>query len=114
MVTIYHNPRCSKSRQTLELLQNNNVDPQIVLYLQNPLSKGEIQTLLTKLNMTAADIVRTKEKEFKELGLDVKTSSDEEILDGIISCPKLLERPIVVNNEKAVIGRPPENILQIL
>lgn len=114
MVTIYHNPRCSKSRQTLELLKNNNIDPKIVLYLQNPLSKEEIKILLTKLNMTVGDVVRKKEKEFKELGLDSKSISDDEILDGIVSCPKLLERPIIVNNEKAVIGRPPENILQIL
>lgn len=113
-VVIYHNPRCSKSRQTLELLKQNNVEPVVVEYLKTPLNKEQIVSLLTKLNLTVTDIMRSKESEYKELGLHNEDVTDQQRLDAIVSTPKLLERPIVVNGDRAAIGRPPENVLAIL
>ncbi len=112
--TIYYNPRCSKSRQALALLQQRNIDPEIVDYLKTPLSAAAIQKLLGKLGMSARDILRTKEAEFKQLGLDILNLSDDEIVDLIVKNPKLLERPIVENDNQAALGRPPENILKLL
>ncbi len=113
-VTIYHNPRCSKSRQTLELLTSNGINPRVIEYLKTPLTVSEIESLLEKLDMSPATILRTKEPEYKEAGLDKKDISDHHIIDAIIAHPKLLERPIVVNGDKAAIGRPPESVLEIL
>lgn len=113
-VKIYHNPRCSKSRQTLELLKSKNVNPEIILYLENPLSVQEVENLLKMLKVPALEIIRKKEGEFKELGLNNASVSEKELIAAISKCPKLLERPIVVNGTKAAIGRPPENVLGIL
>ena len=112
-ITIYHNPRCSKSRATLALLEDNGVSPEIVLYLDNPLAASEINALLAKLEMTAAQLVRRGEADFKEAGLD-RQSNDDEIVAAMAKRPKLIERPIVVAAEKAVLGRPPENVLELL
>lgn len=114
MTKIYHNPRCSKSRMALELLKSKNIDPEIILYLEKGLEIVEIQNLLDLLGKSPRDIIRNKEKEFKEQNLGDKSLSDEDLIAVIAKTPKLLERPIVINNNKAAIGRPTENILNIL
>ena len=113
-ITIYHNPRCSKSRQTLELLQDNNITPEIILYLESPPDKKQIKSLLAKLGMGARELIRTSEDAYKENGLSDKTLSDEQLIDAMIKEPKLIQLPIVVSGEKAVLGRPPENALELL
>ena len=112
-VTIYHNPRCSKSRNTLALLEENGVAPDIVLYLETPLNEGEIAGLLDKLDMTAGQLVRRGEEAYKLCGLDQK-SGDDQVLAAMAEHPKLIERPIVVKGDKAVLGRPPENVLELI
>jgi arsenate reductase len=112
-ITIYHNPRCSKSRQALALLEEHGVQPKIVLYLETPPSASEITGLLKKLGITAAQLVRQGEDEYKASGL-TKTSSDKDIVAAMAKHPKLIERPIVVRGNKAVLGRPPENALALL
>lgn len=111
--TIYHNPRCSKSRNTLALLQENGVDPQVVLYLETAPDVREIKGLLSKLGISAAELVRRGEGEYKDSGLG-KDSGDEEIILAMAAHPKLIERPIVVKGERAVLGRPPENVLGLI
>jgi arsenate reductase len=112
-ITIYHNPRCSKSRQTLELLQENNISPEIILYLEQTPSKKELKDVLGKLGMSARDLVRTSEEAYKALGLSNPDLSDDQLLDAMINEPKLIQRPIVVAGSRAVIGRPPENVLDL-
>jgi len=114
MITIYHNPRCSKSRQTLALIEEKGLQPDIVLYLNTPLVKANIRSLLVKLDMTARDIIRKGEDAYKENNLRDARLSDDELIQAIIDHPKLLERPIAVKGGKAVIGRPPENVLALL
>ncbi len=114
-VVIYHNPRCSKSRQTLDLLEQNGVTPEVIKYLDNPLSVEELKALYVKLGFTSVrDMMRTKETEYKELGLDDASVSDEQLFEAMALNPKLFERPVVVANGKAKIGRPPEQVLDIL
>jgi arsenate reductase len=112
-VTIYHNPRCSKSRTTLALLEENGVSPDVVLYLETPPSEQDISGLLAKLGMTAGQLVRSAEDAYKECGLH-KDSSDVQVLAAMAEHPKLIERPIVVMGDKAVLGRPPENVLALI
>ena len=112
MYTIYHNPRCSKSRQTLALLEENNVEISIVEYLKTPLNASEIKSLLAMLSLSPLEMMRTKEAEFKEQSL--AGADDETLISAMVNTPKLIERPIVVSNNKAVIGRPPENVLQLI
>lgn len=112
-VTLYHNPRCSKSRATLELLQENGVEPSVRRYLDEPLSDAEIRTLLKKLDVSPIDMMRTKEPEFKEQGLS-KDSDDETLIAAMVNTPKLMERPIAETEAAAAIGRPPENVLELL
>lgn len=118
MVTIYHNPRCSKSRQTLQLLQENfpNKAQEIVIieYLKTPLKKNEIQQLSKLVGGSLRDIIRSSEADYKENNIADASLTNEQLLEAIESMPKLLQRPIVVNGNKAVIGRPPENVLDIL
>ncbi|PAA96178.1 arsenate reductase (glutaredoxin) [Serratia fonticola] len=114
-VTIYHNPRCSKSRETLALLEQHGVEPQVVLYLDTPPSVAELKKLLQELGFTSArELMRKKEDLYKELGLADETLSEEQLLQAMVSNPKLIERPIVVKGGKARIGRPPEQVLEIL
>ena len=110
---IYHNPHCSKSRQALALLKENGVEPEVVEYLKKPLDEAALRGLLTKLRLEAHDILRTKEDEYKQLGLSPATP-EEEILTAIVQHPILLERPIIVKGNRAVIGRPPENVRELL
>jgi len=114
MVKIFHNPRCSKSRQTLQLIEQAGVTPEIILYLDNPPTTSELKSLIEQLGFTSArDLMRRGEKEYKELGL--KSESSEEILiKAMADHPRLIERPIVVKGEQAILGRPPENVLKLL
>ncbi|MBU2898712.1 arsenate reductase (glutaredoxin) [Vibrio hepatarius] len=112
-VVIYHNPRCSKSRQTLALLEQRNIQPEIVKYLESPLSISELKTLYSQLNLpNVRDMMRTKEDIYKELNL--ANVSDEQLFEAMSKNPKLIERPIVVKNDQAKHGRPPEQVLDIL
>lgn len=111
-VVIYHNPKCSKSRQTLALLEERGISPEIRKYIKSPLNKSELLDLSKKLELPFSSMVRTKESEIKENNIDI--NRDEECLEAMIKFPKLLERPIVVVGNKAVFGRPPENILSII
>jgi len=113
MVRIYHNPRCSKSRQTLQLLQEKGVAPEVVEYLKTPPAEPEIRDLLAKLGMGAFDLMRRGETVFKELGLS-KDSGEDALVRAMAEHPILIERPIVVNGAKAAIGRPPEAALGVL
>lgn len=110
---ILHNPRCSKSRQGLEILENSGVDFEIIKYMDDMLSTADLQNVAKKLNKKAIEFTRTKEIDFRMLGLD-KNSNDEEIFSAMQKYPKLLERPIVYNDSSAVIWRPPENIKDFL
>ncbi|MCT4665474.1 MAG: arsenate reductase (glutaredoxin) [Flavobacteriales bacterium] len=110
---IYHNPRCSKSRNTLAILEEKGADFSVVKYLDTPPSKKEIEDILKKLGIPAKDLVRKTEDIFKK-ELKGKEFSVEEWIDWMVKNPKLIERPIVVSGNKAVIGRPPENVLEIL
>lgn len=109
---ILHNPRCSKSRATLNIILENNIQPTIRLYLDDPLSVEEIRNLLIKLDTTADQIVRKNEEVYKKLNL--KDSDQDLLIANISKNPILLERPIVVKGEKAIIGRPPENVMKLL
>lgn len=113
-ITIYHNPRCSKSRQTLELLRDRGIEPEIVEYLNTPPSVTELERIISLLGVTSRGIMRTKEAEYKENGLDTDGLSERELIEAIARHPRLLERPIVINNDRAAVGRPPEKVLEIL
>jgi arsenate reductase len=111
---IYHNPRCSKSRQTLQLLEENGVQPEVVLYLESPPSAGDLKDLLVKLGINARDLLRKGEDAYKENNLKDKDLSDDDLIAAMVSFPKLIERPIVVKGKQAVLGRPPENVLALI
>lgn len=111
--TIYHNPRCSKSRNTLSVLKEKGIQPKVVLYLETPPDSGEIKALLKKLGIKAAELVRRGEGDYKASGLG-KESSEEECVVAMARYPKLIERPIVVKGDQAVLGRPPENVLALV
>ncbi len=113
-VVIFHNPRCSKSRQTLQLLQENGVEPEVVEYLKVPPSKTRLKQILKMLGLKPRELMRRNEAEYKELGLADESLTQEQLIDAMLATPKLIERPIVINGDKAVIGRPPENVLEIL
>ncbi len=113
-VTIYHNPRCSKSRQTLALIEEAGIQPQVVRYLETPPTEAELVDVLRKLNMPLRDLIRTKEPEYQALGLDDTSLSDAQVIHILITHPKLIERPVIIKGEQAVIGRPPENVLSLL
>lgn len=113
-LTLYHNPRCSKSRSALQLLEERGLNPNIVRYLETPLSAAELHELLGKLGIRARQLLRTGEDEYKALGLNDPELTDEQLIAAMVSQPKLIERPILVAGDKAVVGRPPESILEIL
>ena len=113
-IQIYHNPRCSKSRQTLALLQQQGIEPSVIEYLKDVPSAADIESLLSKLGITARELLRTKEDAFKEHNLSDTSLSDADIIRAMVASPKLIERPIVVNGNQARIGRPPEQVLEIL
>jgi arsenate reductase len=111
-VTIYHNPRCSKSRQTLAILEENNAGANVVEYLTEPPFKTELTKILAMLDPKASNVVRKKEAAAE--GVDVSALSEAALIDQMVAHPIIIERPIVVAGDKAVIGRPPENVLTII
>lgn len=112
-VIIWHNPRCSKSRQTLELLHENGITPNIRLYLEDVPSTEEIASVIQMLGLTPRELMRTKEAEYKELGLD-RVNDHDALIAAMVNTPKLIERPIVINGNKAAVGRPPEDVLKVI
>jgi len=112
-VKIYHNPRCSKSRATLALLEEKGVEAEVVKYLETPPTKEELKALLKMLGLSARELMRTKEEIYKELGLK-EVEEEEALIDAMVANPKLIERPIVVKEGKAAIGRPIENVTALL
>ena len=113
-VSIYHNPRCSKSRQTLSLIQECGIEPEVIEYLNQPPSKTQLKKILTQLCMNARELIRKKEPESQQLGLDDPALTDDQLIDAMVQHPKLIERPIVVSGGKAALGRPPEKVLEII
>jgi arsenate reductase len=113
-IRIFHNPRCSKSRATLALLQEHGVEPEIVLYLDNPPDAEELRSILQKLGLTARELMRKGEAEFREQGLADESLTEDELVAAMVASPRLIERPIVLANGRAAIGRPLESVLDIL
>ncbi len=113
-VKIYHNPRCSKSRQTLQLLEEQGVQAEVIEYLKTPPTATELDNILTLLDMQPRELMRKKEAEYKETGMDNPDLDRAALIAGMVNTPKLIERPIVLANGKAAIGRPPESVLAIL
>ena len=111
---IYHNPRCSKSRQALAILQDSKVEFEVIEYLPNPTTEQELREIIAKLGIAARDLIRQKEDEFKQLGVKQDVLSHDSAITLMANEPKLMERPIVVTDEKAVIGRPPEHVFHLL
>jgi arsenate reductase len=112
--TIYHNPKCSKSRQTLELIKEKNIAPTIIEYLKTPPTAEELKEILGQLGIAPRDLMRKKEDEYAELKLDDPSLSDDDLIAAMVKHPILIERPIVLANGKAALGRPPEQVLEIL
>ena len=112
--TLYHNPRCSKSRQTLQLLEERGITPEIVLYLENTPDAQTLKGLLSKLGISARQLLRKGEAEYKEQGLADESLSEAALIQAMVEAPKLIERPIVVRGDRAVLGRPPENVLELI
>lgn len=113
-ITIYHNPRCTKSRQTLQLLEEKGFSPQVIEYLKQAPTVEELTEIIAKLGISPRQLLRKQEEEFKTEGLADQSLSDLQIIEAMVRSPKLIERPIVIANGKAVIGRPPEAVLAIL
>ena len=113
-VTIYHNPRCSKSRQTLKLLEEHGIEPRIIEYLKDPPDEHTLARILGMLDMAPIDLMRRGEKVYAELGLEGKKDDPNVLIKAIIKHPILMERPIVIKGDEARIGRPPEDVLEIL
>ncbi len=112
--TIYHNPRCSKSRQTLQLLEARGIQPEVVKYLETPPDEATLKSLLDMLGLEPRQLMRQKEAEYKELGLDDPELGRDALIRAMVEHPRLIERPIVVKDGKAALGRPPERVLEIL
>ncbi|PKF79125.1 arsenate reductase (glutaredoxin) [Vibrio sp. vnigr-6D03] len=114
-VSIYHNPRCSKSRQTLALLEEKGITPDVIKYLETPLSVDQLKTVYAQLGLSSVrDMMRTKESIYKELSLGDESLTDEQLFEAMVENPKLIERPIVIKGDAARLGRPPEQVLEIL
>lgn len=113
-VTIYHNPRCSKSRQTLDLICKRNIDPDVIEYLKTPPDRATLERILALLELEPRDLIRKNESVYKQEKLDDKALSREALISAMLDYPILIERPIVLSKGKARIGRPPEKVLEIL
>jgi len=112
--TVYHNPRCSKSRETLALLQEHGVETRVIEYLREPPDRATLEKLLTLLRIEPRALLRTKEEEYRAAGLDDPKLTRDQIIDAMVQHPRLIERPIVVIGKRAVIGRPPQRVLELL
>lgn len=112
--TIYHNPRCSKSRQTLALLEEHGADLEIIDYLKTPPSAEQLRAIVKLLKLSPREIMRRNETDYKENNLNDHTLCDETLIEAMIKFPKIIQRPIVIHGKKAVLGRPPENVLEII
>lgn len=113
-IQILHNPRCSKSRQTLALLEGKGIEPEVIKYLDTPPSATELKAILQKLGISARDLLRKGEDDYKVLNLKDPSLSEDALIDAMVKHPKLIERPIVINNNQARLGRPPESVLDII
>lgn len=113
-IEIYHNPRCSKSRQALKLLEEQGIEPRVIRYLETPPDKEELTRILDLLGLEPRELMRRKEKEYRELGLDDPALSRDQLIQAMVEHPRLIERPIVVKDGKAALGRPPEKVLELL
>lgn len=113
-LTLYHNPRCSKSRSALELLEGRGLTPTIIRYLETPPTAAELQDVLNKLGIAPRQLLRTGEDEYKQLNLADPDLSDEQLIEAMAAHPRLIERPILVAGDRATVGRPPEKMLEIL
>ena len=113
-VKILHNPRCSKSRATLALLEERGIQPEIQLYLEQPPDADELRIILELLGRSPRELMRRGESEYRELGLDDETLAESALIDAMVAHPRLIERPVVLANGKAAVGRPPESVLDIL
>ena len=111
---IYHNPRCSKSRQTLQLIEEKGITPDVVEYLKTPPTASELKEITTLLGISPRDLLRTKETEYIARGLDNMALDDDSIIAIMVNQPTLIERPIVIDGSRAIIGRPPENVLELI
>lgn len=111
---IYHNPRCSKSRQTLSMLEEKGIKPEVVLYMEKPLSAAQLEEVIQQLGITARELLRRGEDEYRELNLAEPAMTDAQLIDAMVNHPKLIERPIVIKGSRAVLGRPPENVLALI
>ncbi|MGN5594189.1 arsenate reductase (glutaredoxin) [Stutzerimonas nitrititolerans] len=113
-LTLYHNPRCSKSRSALELLEGRGLTPTIIRYLETPPTAAELQDVLNKLGIAPRQLLRTGEDEYRQLDLADSDLSDEQLIEAMVAHPRLIERPILVAGDRATVGRPPEKVLEIL
>lgn len=113
-IQIYHNPRCSKSRSTMELLTEKGVQPEVIEYLKSPPNKQQLEQILDMLGLEPRQLMRTHETEYKENNLADESLSRDQLIEAMTKHPKIIERPIVICNGKAAIGRPPETVLEIL
>ncbi|TFH26236.1 MAG: arsenate reductase (glutaredoxin) [Myxococcales bacterium] len=113
-ITIWHNPRCSKSRQTLQLIRDRGIEPTIVEYLKTPPSRAELSGVLRALKITPRELMRRKEALYAELSLDDDSLTDAGLVGAMLENPVLIERPVVLRGERAIIGRPPENVIALL
>lgn len=111
---IFHNPRCSKSRQTLALLQEHGIEPEIIRYLDTPPDEATIRDIVARLGTGVRSLIRSGEAEYRELGLDNPALSDDDLVHALTAHPRLIERPVVLHKGRAVLGRPPENVLDLL
>lgn len=112
-LTLWHNPRCSKSRATLALLSKHGVTPEVVLYLETPPTADQIRQVLKRLGKTAIELVRTGENAFSDMNLS-KASTEESLIEAMVANPILIERPVVISKDRAALGRPPENVLSLI
>ena len=113
-ISIYHNPKCSKSRQTLDIITKKGIKPKIILYLDKTFSSNELKDIIAKLNINPRDLLRKGESEYKENNLKNLHLEDDDLINAMIKHPKLIERPIVISGNKAIIGRPPEKVLELI
>ncbi|MDX1824729.1 MAG: arsenate reductase (glutaredoxin) [Thiohalomonadales bacterium] len=113
-VKIYHNPRCSKSRQTLQILKEHDVEPEVIEYLKTPPDKSTLKQILQKLGLSPRELMRQKEAEYKENQLDDPNLTNDQLIEAMLEHPKLIERPIVITDKGVALGRPPEKVLEVL